>query len=202
MFFLDISCVNFQPFSFLSAPRVNESVVSEFFQIEPLHRLIRDCRDLQNLAAQNRESRIARFPESRARNCQNFRSERRKIQWKRSKVESQKTDSESSMLKVNLASHDSESPDSWFRILLCLPRNVLWIFFSYLPGNFALKNGGDFLWIFSGLRFPRDEARKLLRKFGENSQRNSGQNSGQKFEKFGELSFCDFSNSWFRIAEA
>ena len=77
--------------------------------------------------------------------------------------------------------------------LLCLlSRNILWIFFSYLPGNFALKNGGDFWWIFSGLRFPRNEARKLLKIFGENSERNSGQNSGQKFEKFGELSDCDF----------
>ena len=67
-------------------------------------------------------------------------------------------------------------------------------FFPYLPGNFALKNGGDFWWIFSGLRFPRNEARKILRKFGENSGGNSGQNPGRKFEKFGELSFCDFSD--------
>ena len=47
---------------------------------------------------------------------------------------------------------------------------------------------------FSGLRFSRNEARKLLKKFGENSEQNSGQNSGRKFEKFGELSFCDFSD--------
>ena len=80
------------------------------------------------------------------------------------------------------------------RLLCPLSRNILWIFFSYLPGNFALKNGGDFWWIFSGLRFPRNEAWKLLKNFGENSERNSGQNSGQKFEKFGELSFCDFSD--------
>ena len=76
--------------------------------------------------------------------------------------------------------------------LLCLlSRNILWILFSCLPGNLALKNGGDFWWILSGLRFsPRNEARKILKKFGENSEQNSGQNSGQKFEK---LSFCDFS---------
>ena len=49
---------------------------------------------------------------------------------------------------------------------------------------------GIFGEFFSGLRFPRNEARKLLKKFGENSERNSGQN----FEKFGELSFCDFSD--------
>ena len=79
--------------------------------------------------------------------------------------------------------------------LLCvLSRKILWIFFSDLPGNFALKNGGDFWWIFSGLRFPRNEARKLLEKFGENSERNSGQNPGRNFEKFGELSFCKFSD--------
>ena len=79
-------------------------------------------------------------------------------------------------------------------LLLCLlSRNILGIFFPYLSGNFALKNGGDFWWIFSGLRFPRNEARKILKKIGENSERNSGQNPGQKFEKFGELSFCDFS---------
>ena len=77
---------------------------------------------------------------------------------------------------------------------LCpLPRKTLWIFFPYLPGNFALKNGGDFWWIFSGLRFPRNEARELLEKFGENSEQNSGQNSGRKFEEFGELSFCNSS---------
>ena len=66
------------------------------------------------------------------------------------------------------------------------------MFFSCLTGNFALKNGGDFWWIFSGLRLPRNEARKVLEKFGENSEQNSGQNSGQKFKKFGKLSFCNF----------
>ena len=47
---------------------------------------------------------------------------------------------------------------------------------------------------FSGLRFLENKARKLLKKFGENSEQNSGGNSGQKFEKFGELSFCHFSD--------
>ena len=67
-------------------------------------------------------------------------------------------------------------------------RNILWNFSSKLPGNFAVKNAGDVWWIFYGLRFPRNEARELLK----NSEQNSGQNSGQKFEKFGELSFCKF----------
>ena len=70
-------------------------------------------------------------------------------------------------------------------------------FFSGLPGDFALKNAGDLWRFFSSLRFPRNEARKLLKKFGENSEQNSGQNSGRKFEKFGELSFCDFSDLTF-----
>ena len=47
------------------------------------------------LAAQNRESRIARFPESRAWNRQKFRSEKQKNESNRSKVESRKIDSES-----------------------------------------------------------------------------------------------------------
>ena len=61
-----------------------------------------------------------------------------------------------------------------------------------LPENIALKNGGDFWCIFSSLRFPQNEARKLLKNFGENSEQNSGKKSGRKFEKFGELSFCNF----------
>ena len=66
--------------------------------------------------------------------------------------------------------------------------------FLCLPGNFVLKHGGDFWWIFSGLSFPQNEARKILQKFGENSEQNSGQNPGREFEKFGELSFCSFSD--------
>ena len=69
-------------------------------------------------------------------------------------------------------------------MLLCLlSRNILWIRFLCLPGNFALKKGGDFWWIFSGLRFPRNEARKLLEKFGENSEQNSGAKFGTKIRK-------------------
>ena len=75
-----------------------------------------------------------------------------------------------------------------------LQKHFVNVFFSCLPGNFALKKGGDFWWIFSGLRFPRNEAQKLLENFGENSEQNSGQNSGQKFKKFGDLSFCNFSD--------
>ena len=76
--------------------------------------------------------------------------------------------------------------------LPALQKNFVNIFFSCLPGNFALKNGGDFWLIFSGLCLPRNEARKVLKKIGENSEQNSGQNAGRKFEKFGKFSFCNF----------
>ena len=33
-----------------------------------------------------------------------------------------------------------------------------------------------------------------IEKFGENSEQNSGQNPGRKIEKFGKLSFCNFSD--------
>ena len=89
----------------------------------------------------------------------------------------------------NLLQSSSENPILYFA---SSPETFCEYVFSYLPGNFALKNGGDFWWFFSGLHFPRNEARKLLKRFGGNSERNSGQNSGQKFEKFGELSDCDF----------
>ena len=79
--------------------------------------------------------------------------------------------------------------------LPALQKNFV-IFFSCLPGKFALKNGGDCWWNFSGLhlprRAPRNKARKVLEKFGENSEQNSGHNSGRNIEKFGKLSFCNF----------
>ena len=84
------------------------------------------------------------------------------------------------------------TPPSRKNYFACSPERFCEYFFSCLPGNFALKNGGDFCWIFSGIRLPRNEARKLLEKIGENSEQNSGQNSGRKFEKFGKLSFCNF----------
>ena len=76
-------------------------------------------------------------------------------------------------------------------------------FFSYVPGNCALKNAGIFgeffLVTLVSVSHKLNEARKILKKFGENSERNSGQNPGQKFEKFGELSFCDFSDLRFGV---
>ena len=90
--------------------------------------------------------------------------------------------------RANFVSHRGK------QLLWPLSRTILWSFSSNLPGNFVLKNGGDFWWIFSGLRLPQNEARKLLKNIGENSGKNSGQNSGRKIEKFGKLSFCNFSD--------
>ena len=52
----------------------------------------------------------------------------------------------------------------------------------------------NFLWSL----FPGKQSTKTLEKSGENSEENSeensGENQGRKFEKFGELSFCNFSD--------
>ena len=53
----------------------------------------------------------------------------------------------------------------YFVTLPALQKNFV-NYFSLLPGNFAFKNGGIFLVNFSGLRLPRNEARKVLEKFG------------------------------------
>ena len=45
-----------------------------------------------------------------------------------------------------------------------------------------------------GLRCPGSKARKILEKFGENSEHFSEQNSGRKCENFGGFSFCTFSD--------
>ena len=77
-------------------------------------------------------------------------------------------------------------------LLSLLSRNILWIFFSYLPGNFALKNGGDFWWIFSGLRFPRNEARKILEKFGKIRSKIRGEIRDENFKNSGNFRSADF----------
>ena len=102
---------------------------------------------------------------------------------------------EDQTLKKNRTLH---FPERLFLILPALQKTLVDFCFE-LVWEFALKNGGDFGWISFGLRFPRNEARKLLKKLGEGSEQNPGNNSGQKIEKFGELSFCNFSDliiSW------
>ena len=53
----------------------------------------------------------------------------------------------------------------------------------------CIEKRRDFRRIFSGLRLLGNKAGKLFKKLGENSEENSGENPGRKFEKFGELSF-------------
>ena len=49
---------------------------------------------------------------------------------------------------------------------------------------------GEFFWS----PFPTKRSTKILEKFGANSEQNSGQNPGRKFQKFGKPSFCNFSD--------
>ena len=66
--------------------------------------------------------------------------------------------------------------------------------FSVFAWEFCIEKWRGFLVNFFWSPFPTKRSTKTPQKFGENSETNSGQNSGQKFEKFGELSFCDFSD--------
>ena len=97
------------------------------------------------------------------------------------------------ILKTNLGRRSAHSE----KLLRLLSRKCRDFFFCFsnLPGNFALKNGGDFWGIFSGLRFPRNKARKILENIGENSEQNSAQNPGPKFEKFGNFRSATFLRS-------
>ena len=78
-------------------------------------------------------------------------------------------------------------------LLRPLQKHFVNIFFEF-AWEFSIEKWRGFLVIFFWAPFPRNEAWKLLKKFGENSERNSGQNPGQTFEENGELSFCDFSD--------
>ena len=76
--------------------------------------------------------------------------------------------------------------------LPALQRNLV-IISSDSPGDLALKTGGDFFFFFVNFEwcpFLRNQSTKS-RKIPE---QNLEQHSGQKFEKFGELSFWKFSN--------
>ena len=76
------------------------------------------------------------------------------------------------------------APNARVCLLFCLlSRNILWIFFPYLPGNFALKKGGNFWWIFSGLRFLGNEARKFLLKIWGKFGAKFGRKFGTKIRK-------------------
>ena len=79
-----------------------------------------------------------------------------------------------------------QRPHSW----PALQKTLVDLFFECAWKVYIEKWRG-FLVNFSGVRFPRNEARKLLKIFEEYSEQNSGQNSGRKF---GELSFRNFSD--------
>ena len=87
-------------------------------------------------------------------------------------------------------------------------RNITWPalhktfvgFFFKFSWEFCIEKRRGFSVIFYQVSiFPRHEAWKPLQKFGENSEQirgkirdeNSMQNSGRKFDEFGELSFCN-----------
>ena len=60
-----------------------------------------------------------------------------------------------------------------FFTLPALQKNFVNIF-SVFAWEFCIEKWRGFLVNFSGLRLPRNEARKILEKFGENSEQNSG----------------------------
>ena len=62
-------------------------------------------------------------------------------------------------------------------------------FFFEFAWKFFRETWRGFLVKFFWSPFPTKRSTKTPKKIGENSE----QNSGQKFEKFGKLSFCDFS---------
>ena len=63
-----------------------------------------------------------------------------------------------------------------------------------MPGNFALKSCGNFGEFFFWSPFPTKRSTTTLQKIRGKFRANSGQNSERKFEKFGELSSCNFSD--------
>ena len=78
----------------------------------------------------------------------------------------------------------------------CSPEKFCEYFFRVCLGVLHWKVAGFWV-IFCGLRFPRNEAGKILQNFGENSKQNSGQDPGQKFAKKHreeKLLFCNFSD--------
>ena len=80
--------------------------------------------------------------------------------------------------------------------LLCpLSRNFCGLFLRIRFGILDWKIAGIFRWFFFWSPSSTEWSTKnSSKKLGRNSEQSSGQNSGRKFEKFRELSFCDFSD--------
>ena len=93
------------------------------------------------------------------------------------------------------ASANAVSVKSLLSYFASSPETFCEYVFSYLPGNFALKNDGDYWWFFL---VPVSQEKKKH----ENSSKKSGEirskirekNPEQNFTKLGELSCCDFSD--------
>ena len=74
----------------------------------------------------------------------------------------------------------------------CSPEIFREYFCRICPGILHWKRAGIFGEFFLVSVSWETKHENSLKKFGESSEQNSGGNSGQKFEKFGELSFCHF----------
>ena len=75
----------------------------------------------------------------------------------------------------------------------CSPENVVNLFFRVCLGILHWKMAGIFGENFLVSVFPRNGARKSSKNSGK-IRRKIGVKPGQKFEKFGKLSFCKFSD--------
>ena len=73
----------------------------------------------------------------------------------------------------------------------CSPEEFCEYFFVF-AWEFCIEKWRGFLVIFFWSPFPTKRGTKTPQKIRENSEQISGKNSGQKLEKFGELSFCNF----------
>ena len=80
-----------------------------------------------------------------------------------------------------------------FVTLPALHKNFVNIFFVF-AWEFCIEKWGGFLVNFFWSPSPTNRSTKSPRKIRGKFGANSGQNSGRKFEKFGKLSFCDFSD--------
>ena len=66
-------------------------------------------------------------------------------------------------------------------------------FFFVFAWGFGIEKGQGFLVHFLWSPFPGKQSAQNPQKFWGNSEENSGENSGRKFERFREISFCKSS---------
>ena len=82
------------------------------------------------------------------------------------------------------------------KLLLCLlSRKLLWLLFVEFAWEVCAEKWRGFLVSFSWSPFSHETKRENSSKnLGKLRSKIRGQNSGRKFEKFGECSFCNFSD--------